>query len=67
MLKSHRGTAWIKKKYKTHLYAACKRFTSNLKKKCILEVKERKKIFYKNVNKNKARIAILYHKKIDFK
>ena len=64
-MKRQRVAEWVKKN-KTHLHAAFRRLTSDLKTYS-LRVKEQKKVFHANGNKTEAGVAILVSNKIDFK
>ena len=54
-------------KNKTHIYAVCKRPTSDIGTHNRLKVRGWKKIFHANGNQKKAGVAILISDKIDFK
>ena len=62
-----KNTEWVNRyENKTHLYAAYKRLTSDLKTPQT-ESEEMQKGINANGNANKARVAILISDKIDFK
>ena len=63
LAKRHRLAEWMKNK--THIYAVCKRPTSDLWT-YRLKVRGWKKIFHANVNQKKTGVAILISDKTDF-
>ena len=63
-----KDTGWLNGyKKKTHLNAAYKRLTSDLKTHTDWKGGDGKKIFHANGNEKKARLAILISDKIDLK
>ena len=63
-----KDTDWLNgHKNKTHIYAVCKKLTSDLKTHNRLEVRGWKNISHANGKQKKARVAILISDKIDLK
>ena len=58
-------TTSLKKKNRTQLYAAYKRFTVDVRKQHNLKVQGRKKVLHANENEKKAGVAIFMSDKRD--